>query len=93
MDRQHREISATRALGLEQIHRTGGNWRPAIGVEPEITLCNTFSGTSKVFVAKHQNTFDPRVNLDNVTRMHRMDRGLHRAHGSPNIGTEPAKVR
>ena len=41
--RQHHEISATRALGQEQIHRTGDNWRPAIGVEPEITLCNTFS--------------------------------------------------
>ena len=42
-DQLGNEISATRELGQEQIHRTGGNWRPAIGVEPEITLCNTFS--------------------------------------------------
>ena len=30
---------------------------------------------------KHQSIFDPRGNLDNATRRHRMDRELHRAHG------------
>ena len=43
--------------------------------------CQSGCAASKVFFPKHQNTFDPRVNLDNVVRRQRMDRELHRAHG------------
>ena len=36
---------------------------------------------NKFSLSKHQSIFDPRVNLGNVTRRHRVDRDLHRAHG------------